>query len=115
MLASASDRRTVATSSKGSMLRSARHRATAAKVIMVNTTADQTDPAGSRTVSLRDAVSLADASVGPVTIMFDPSIFAVPQTIMVGNHWQQYKKSEKPQRAWIGMGFSKFAFRVRFI
>jgi hypothetical protein len=38
----------------------------------------------------------------------------VPQTILVGNDWQQYKNG-KSQRAWIGVGFSKFAFRVHFM
>jgi len=48
---------------------------------IVNTTADQTDAAGSKTVSLRDAIADAGASVGPVTIAFDPEVFATAQTI----------------------------------
>ena len=52
-----------------------------AQSFTVNTTADQTDPAGSTTVSLRDAVDRADASFGPVTIAFDPKVFAAAQTI----------------------------------
>jgi hypothetical protein len=49
--------------------------------IVVNTTADQTDPAGSKTVSLRDAVEIAGNTFGNVSITFDPHIFAAAQTI----------------------------------
>jgi hypothetical protein len=49
--------------------------------ITVNTTKDKTDPAGSPTVSLRDAVSMADDGFGPVTIRFDPKVFAAHQTL----------------------------------
>jgi len=59
--------------------------AAAPVTITVNTTADQTDPAGSKTVSLRDAVSAADASYGPVTIAFDSTVFATDQTIKLGS------------------------------
>ena len=49
---------------------------------VVNTIADQIDPAGSKTVSLRDAVAQADAQTsGSVTISFDPTVFATAQTI----------------------------------
>jgi hypothetical protein len=52
-----------------------------AKAIIVNTTKDQTDPANSGTVSLRDAVAMADKSTTPTAISFDPKVFATPQTI----------------------------------
>jgi len=49
---------------------------------VVNTIADQVDPAGSKTVSILDAVAQADAqSSGAVTISFDPTVFAKAQTI----------------------------------
>jgi hypothetical protein len=51
--------------------------------ITVNTILDQTDPAGSKTVSLIDAVNQANASSGPVTIAFDPKVFATAQTLQV--------------------------------
>ena len=57
-----------------------------AQMFTVNTTGDQTDPAGSKTVSLRDAVSRADASFGPVTITFDPKVFAAAQTITLSSN-----------------------------
>jgi hypothetical protein len=49
--------------------------------VVVNTTTDQTDPLGSRTVSLRDAVALADLGIGQVTIEFDPKAFSTFKTI----------------------------------
>jgi hypothetical protein len=55
------------------------------QTITVDTTADQTDPSGSKTVSLLDAVSEADAGFGPVTIAFDPKVFAAPQTITLAS------------------------------
>ncbi len=57
-----------------------------AQTFTVNTNGDQTDPAGSKTVTLRDAVSRADASFGPVTIKFDPKVFAAAQTITLGSN-----------------------------
>jgi hypothetical protein len=48
--------------------------------IVVNTTKDQIDPAGSKTVSLRDAVAKANAG-GGATITFDPKVFATHQLI----------------------------------
>ena len=48
--------------------------------VVVNTIKDQVDPAGSATVSLRDAIALAG---GPVTITFDPKVFASHQTILL--------------------------------
>jgi hypothetical protein len=52
-----------------------------AKPVLVNTTQDQTDPAGSKTISLRDAIAMADASTVPIMIGFDPSVFATGKTI----------------------------------
>lgn len=49
--------------------------------LLVNTIKDQTDPPGSKTVSLRDAIAIADEGIGQVTIDFDPKVFATFQTI----------------------------------
>jgi hypothetical protein len=49
--------------------------------IVVNTYKDQTDPAGSAVVSLRDAIIAADHANGPVMISFDQRAFAKPRTI----------------------------------
>jgi hypothetical protein len=57
-----------------------------ARVLTVNTTADQIDSAGSKTVSLRDAFNQLDASFGPVTIKFDPQVFAAAQTIELNSN-----------------------------
>ena len=46
--------------------------------VVVNTTKDQIDPAGSKTVSLRDAIAHTG---GPVSIAFDPTVFAKSQVI----------------------------------
>jgi hypothetical protein len=51
------------------------------RTLVVNTTKDQIDSTSSKTVSLRDAVSRADASFGPVTIKFDSTVFAARHTI----------------------------------
>jgi hypothetical protein len=51
--------------------------------IVVNTTKDQTDTVGSKTVSLRDAVAIADAGGAAVTIDFDPTVFAKFHTIVL--------------------------------
>ena len=48
---------------------------------VVNTTQDQTDPPGSATVSLRDAITRANQAQGPVNIRFSPTVFASPQTL----------------------------------
>jgi hypothetical protein len=48
---------------------------------VVNTVNDKTDPAGSTTVSLRDAVAMANKSFPPTTIAFDPHVFATARTI----------------------------------
>ena len=56
------------------------------QTLVVNTINDQTDPASSATVSLRDAVTRADAALGPVNITFSPTVFATSKTItLVGN------------------------------
>ncbi len=49
--------------------------------IVVNTAKDQTDAAGSKTVSLRDALQMAGHASGPVSIGFDTTVFAVRRTI----------------------------------
>ncbi|HZL35243.1 MAG TPA: right-handed parallel beta-helix repeat-containing protein [Tepidisphaeraceae bacterium] len=49
--------------------------------IVVNTAQSQSDPAGSKTLSLQDAIAIANSSFGPVSITFDPAAFAMPQTI----------------------------------
>jgi hypothetical protein len=51
------------------------------ETIIVNTTADQTDAIGSSTISLRDAVNLANTYFGPVDITFSPKVFATQKTI----------------------------------
>ena len=48
--------------------------------VVVNTTAD-TDAAG--TITLRDAIAMANADTTPATIYFDPTVFATPQTIVL--------------------------------
>jgi hypothetical protein len=52
--------------------------------VVVNTTLDQSDPTGSSTVSLRDAIAIANSSTSPTTITFDPTVFAAAQTIVLG-------------------------------
>jgi predicted outer membrane repeat protein len=49
--------------------------------VVVNTVLDQIDAAGSSTVSLRDAIAIANASSTPTTITFSPTVFATPKTI----------------------------------
>ncbi len=44
--------------------------------VVVNTTADTADSMGSGTVSIVDAVAIANASSTPTTITFDPTVFA---------------------------------------
>ena len=49
--------------------------------LVVNTLADETKPNDSKT-SLREAIALAEG-MGTPTILFDPTLFATPQTIML--------------------------------
>jgi hypothetical protein len=50
--------------------------------LVVDTTADENDGNyGPGDLSLREAVGLANGSIGPDTITFDPTVFATPQTI----------------------------------
>ncbi len=58
--------------------------------MVVNTIADSTDPAGSKTVSLRDAINIANAnaSTTPTTITFSPTAFATAETITIGSPLQ---------------------------
>ncbi|HEX4793152.1 MAG TPA: choice-of-anchor Q domain-containing protein [Humisphaera sp.] len=49
--------------------------------VVVNTTLDQIDPVGSPTVSLRDAVTIANTSASATAITFSPAVFAIPKTI----------------------------------
>jgi hypothetical protein len=49
--------------------------------VVVNTTADSTDPSGSSIISLRDAVAIANASTSPTSITFDSTVFGSSQTI----------------------------------
>jgi uncharacterized protein (DUF2141 family) len=51
--------------------------------VVVNTIADSTDAAGSKTVSLRDAIAIANASTTPTTITFSPTVFNAPKTILL--------------------------------
>ena len=51
--------------------------------IVVNTVKDSTDPASSTTISLRDAITRANASTVPVSISFDPKVFATEQKIVL--------------------------------
>jgi Bacterial Ig-like domain (group 3)/PKD domain len=53
--------------------------------VVVNTTVDQTDAAGSSTVSLRDALAIASNASSATTITFDPTVFATQQTITLTN------------------------------
>jgi CSLREA domain-containing protein len=52
--------------------------------IVVNTTADSTDPASSSTVSLRDAIDRANLGDSATTITFSPTVFASAKTITLG-------------------------------
>ena len=49
--------------------------------VVVNTTLDQIDPPASKTVSLRDAVTIANASTTPTVITFNSTAFATAKTI----------------------------------
>lgn len=51
--------------------------------IVVNTTGDWTDSVGSKTVTLRDAVEMAGNASVPVSISFDPAVFASHRTIQL--------------------------------
>jgi hypothetical protein len=51
--------------------------------IVVNTIKDSTDALTSPIISLRDAISRANASKAPVSITFDPKVFATLQTIIL--------------------------------
>ncbi len=64
--------------------------------IVVNTILDQVDPVGSSTISLRDAVKVADASTGPVTIGFNSKIFAAAQTIKLSTSILELSNTKQP-------------------
>lgn len=64
--------------------------------IVVNTAQDQTDPAGSKTVSLRDAVEFADHSSGPVSISFDATVFASHQMITLVERELELRGNTEP-------------------
>jgi hypothetical protein len=51
--------------------------------IVVNTVKDSTDALTSPIISLRDAITRANASQVPVSITFDPKVFATQQTIVL--------------------------------
>lgn len=51
--------------------------------VVVNSTSSQTHAATSNTVSLADAIDRAEQRFGPVSITFDPTVFAKTQTIVV--------------------------------
>src|SRR6185437_5703280 len=55
--------------------------------LVVNTVADQMDPRGSATMSLRDAINIADASFATVNISFDSNVFASRQIIQLSDNW----------------------------
>jgi len=48
---------------------------------------------------------------GDITAIQSPAT----QTILIGNNWQQYVNSDEPTDAYIGKGYSKYAFRVRVL
>jgi hypothetical protein len=52
--------------------------------VVVNTIADSTDDTGSSTVSLRDAILIANASTTPTTITFSTTVFDTAKTITLG-------------------------------
>jgi len=54
--------------------------------VVVNTTADVTDAPGSSVVSLRDAINVANDSVTPTTITFNPTVFATAKTITLNGN-----------------------------
>ncbi len=57
-------------------------RRTLLSTVVVNTALDTTHMPGSGTVSLRDAIAIANAATAaPTTITFDPTVFATAQTI----------------------------------
>jgi hypothetical protein len=47
---------------------------------------------------------------GDVTAVQHPNL----ETVLIGNNWQQHVKNGKPAGAYIGKGYSKYAFRVCF-
>ena len=49
--------------------------------IVVNSTKDQLDPINGNIVSFDDAIARANAAYGPITITFDPAIFASAQQL----------------------------------
>lgn len=63
--------------------------------VVVNTTADIMYPAGSTTVSLRNAIATADASTSPTTISFSTSVFATAKTITMNG--TEFELSNKTQ------------------
>jgi hypothetical protein len=54
--------------------------------VVVNTTADSTDAAGSSIVSLRDAITIANNSTTATAITFSPTVFATAKTITLVDH-----------------------------
>ena len=56
-------------------------RRTLLTAVVVNTIQDGLFPAGTGTVSIRNAVATANAATDPVSITFDPTVFAAAQTI----------------------------------
>src|SRR5947199_9450174 len=51
--------------------------------VVVNTTADSTDPTTSSTITLRDAIDRANLGQSPTTITFSPTVFASAKTIIL--------------------------------
>jgi CSLREA domain-containing protein len=64
--------------------------------VVVNTTADTTDAAGSKTVSLRDAIAVANAATTATTITFDATVFKTAETITLGGSAMTISNAKEP-------------------
>ena len=64
--------------------------------IVVNTVKDSTDSTSSAVISLRDAITRANASSVPVSITFDPKVFATEQKIVLSGSSLVLKNTVAP-------------------
>lgn len=79
-----------------SMLIEALERRQLLSAVVVNTIADTTNLPGSGTVSLRDAIAVANSSSAPTDISFDPTVFATPQKIMLSGSELELQNTSEP-------------------
>jgi len=64
--------------------------------VVVNTTTDVLYPQGSTSVSLRNAIAIANSSTTPTTITFDPIVFATAQTIVMTGGQFVFRNGSEP-------------------